>query len=75
MFLTEEQLKEQDAIDAEIERKRREAPMPLRFFTAADEGGGNLEVVSETLFGNEGKKCKRKGDNGANGRKKRKADR
>lgn len=54
MFLTDEKIEEQNAADAERERKRREAPMPLRFFTAADDMGGgecSLELVSKSIFG------------------------
>mmetsp|Transcript_50499 Transcript_50499/g.107567 ORF Transcript_50499/g.107567 Transcript_50499/m.107567 type:complete len:377 (-) Transcript_50499:107-1237(-) len=54
MFLTEEKIQEQNAADAERERKLREAPMPLRFFTAAEDLGGGecgLEIVSKSIFG------------------------
>ena len=54
MFLTEEKIQEQNAADAECERKLREAPMPLRFFTAAEDLGGgecSLEIVSKSIFG------------------------
>lgn len=54
MFLTEEKIQEQNAADAERERKLREAPMPLRFFTAAEDLGGGqsgLEIVSNSIFG------------------------
>ncbi len=54
MFLTEDKIKEQNAIDEEKERLERNAPMPLRFFTAADEIGGGergLKKVSDALFG------------------------
>lgn len=54
MFLTEEKIQEQNAANAERERKRREAPMPLRFFTAAEDLGGGqsgLEIVSNSIFG------------------------
>ena len=55
MFLTEENIKEQNEADAERERELRDAPMPLRFFTAAqDLGGGEcaMEMVSKSIFGN-----------------------
>jgi len=54
MFLTEEKIQEQNAADAEAERKLREAPMPLRFFTAAEELGGGesgLQMLSNLIFG------------------------
>lgn len=54
MFLTEDKIKEQNAIDEEKERLDRNAPMPLRFFTAAEENGGGergLKKVSDALFG------------------------
>jgi len=54
MFLTEEKIKEQNAIDEEQERRAREAPMPLRFFTAAadiDGGERGLKKVTDALFG------------------------
>jgi len=54
MFLTEEKIQEQNAADAERERKLREAPMPLRFFTAAEDLGGGesgLQMVSNSIFG------------------------
>lgn len=54
MFLTDEKIQEQNAADAESERKLREAPMPLRFFTAAEDMGGGvsgLEMVSKSIFG------------------------
>ncbi len=54
MFLTEDKIKEQNAIDEENERLERNAPMPLRFFTAAEEIGGGergLKKVSDALFG------------------------
>ncbi len=54
MFLTEDKIKEQNAIDEEKERLERNAPMPLRFFTAAEEIGGGergLKKVSDALFG------------------------
>jgi len=54
MFLTEEKIQEQNAADAEAERKMREAPMPLRFFTAAEDLGGGesgLQMVSNSIFG------------------------
>jgi hypothetical protein len=54
MFLTEDEIKEQNAINEEQERRAREAPMPLRIFTAAEEIGGGelgLEKVSNALFG------------------------
>jgi len=59
MFLTEDKIKEQNAIDEEKERRAREAPMPLRFFTAAEENGGGeggLKKVSDALFGTSTKK-------------------
>lgn len=55
MFLTDEKIQEQNDADAELERQRREAPMPLRFFTAAEDLGGGecgLEMVSKSIFGN-----------------------
>ena len=54
MLLTDAKIKEQNASDAEYERLRRDAPMPLRFFTAADDMGGGqcgLEMVSKSIFG------------------------
>lgn len=54
MFLTDEKIQEQNVADAESERKLREAPMPLRFFTAAEDMGGGvngLEMVSKSIFG------------------------
>jgi hypothetical protein len=54
MFLTESKMKQQDREREEAEKKRREAPMPLRFFTAAKDlggGEGNLEAVSQSIFG------------------------
>lgn len=54
MFLTDDKIKAQNAADAERERLRRDAPMPLRFFTAADAIGGGqsgLEMVSKAIFG------------------------
>eukprot|EP00984_Skeletonema_dohrnii_P020549 scaffold10033_cov116-Skeletonema_dohrnii-CCMP3373.AAC.1 len=59
MFLTEDKIEEQNAIDEEKERRAREAPMPLRFFTAAEEiggGEGGLKKVSDALFGTSTKK-------------------
>jgi hypothetical protein len=50
MFLTEDKIKEQNAINEEQERRDRDAPTPLRFFTAADAiggGEGGLRKVSE----------------------------
>lgn len=43
MFLTEDKLKEQNAINEELERKAEEEPMPRRLFTQ--------EEVGDTLFG------------------------
>lgn len=54
IFLTEDKIKEQNAADEERERKLREAPMPLRFFSAAEDLGGGergLEMVSQSIFG------------------------
>ena len=54
MFLTESKMKQQDKEREEAEKKRREAPMPLRFFTAAKDlggGEGNLQAVSQSIFG------------------------
>lgn len=58
MFLTEDEIKEQSAISEEKERRAAEAPMPVRFFTAADEiggGEGGLKKVSDALFGTNAK--------------------
>jgi hypothetical protein len=54
MFLSEDKLKEQDAIHAKKERESQQAPMPLRFFSSGEEG--NLEMMGQSLFG--GKKRK-----------------
>lgn len=54
MFLTDDEIKEQNAINEEKERRAAQAPMPVRFFTAADEiggGEGGLKKVSDALFG------------------------
>jgi hypothetical protein len=54
MFLTDDKIKLQNAAEAERERLRRDAPMPLRFFTAAEAMGGGhigLEMVSKSIFG------------------------
>lgn len=54
MFLSDEKIQEQNAADVERERKQREAPMPMRFFTAAEDMGGGergLEIVSNSIFG------------------------
>ena len=54
MFLSEDEIKEQNAINEEKERRAAQAPMPVRFFTAADEiggGEGGLKKVSDALFG------------------------
>lgn len=50
MFLSEDEIKEQNALNEEKERRAAEAPMPVRFFTAAD-GEGGLKKVSDALFG------------------------
>eukprot|EP00970_Alexandrium_tamarense_P005196 scaffold845_cov199-Alexandrium_tamarense.AAC.9 len=68
MFLSEDKIKEQNKLDEERERKEREAPMPLRFFTAAEGTGGDLESVGVALFG----ESKRGGsDGGGDDRKRR----
>ncbi|KAL3785674.1 hypothetical protein HJC23_008710 [Cyclotella cryptica] len=54
MFLTEEKIKEQNRIHAKKQQESREAPMPLRFFSSAEEG--NLERMGEVLFGGEKRK-------------------
>lgn len=53
MFLTEDKLKEQNAINEELERKAQEEPMPRRLFTREEISGGEggLNIVSHTLFG------------------------
>jgi len=60
MFLTEEKLHEKDIADAEAERKRLEAPQPLRFWSTEDDGveGGvrvrspqGLANMTQTIFG------------------------
>jgi hypothetical protein len=54
IFLTDDKIKEQIAAEAKRERLRRDAPMPLRFFTAAEgmgDGQGGLEMVSKSIFG------------------------
>ncbi|KAL7480218.1 hypothetical protein ACHAW6_005915 [Cyclotella cf. meneghiniana] len=66
MFLTEEKIEEQNRIHAKKEQESREAPMPLRFFSSAEEG--NLERMGEVLFGGE----KRKSGATQGGTKKRK---
>lgn len=48
MFLSEEKMEEQNKADEERERKRREAPQPMRFFTAAEDP----EMVGKSIFGN-----------------------
>ena len=48
MFLSEKKMEEQNKDEEERERKRREAPQPLRFFTAAEDP----EMVSKSIFGN-----------------------
>jgi len=60
MFLTEEKLHEKDIADAEAERKRLEAPQPLRFWSTEDDNvdGGvrvrspqGLANMTQTIFG------------------------
>jgi hypothetical protein len=53
MFLTEDKLKEQNAINEDLERKAQEEPMPRRLFTREEISGGEggLNIVSHTLFG------------------------
>jgi len=60
MFLTEEKLHEKDIADAEAERKRLEAPQPLRFWSTEDNNvdGGvrvrspqGLANMTQTIFG------------------------
>ena len=61
MFLTEEKLHEKDIADAKAERKRLEAPQPVRFWSTEDDGvdGGvrvrspqGLANMTQTIFGN-----------------------
>ena len=66
MFLSEEKIREQEAADEEAERERRDAPQPLRFFTAAQEMGGGetgLEMVSRSIFGQEQEQQQVQNDN------------
>ncbi|KAL7551050.1 hypothetical protein ACHAWF_014332, partial [Thalassiosira exigua] len=73
MFLTDEKIKKQNKAKEEQEQKLREAPMPLRFFTAAEELGGGLsglETVSQSIFGG-GNKRSRVNDQGTQQQNKR----
>jgi len=87
MFLTDDKIKVQNAAEAERERLRRDAPMPLRFFTAADAIGGGqsgLEMVSKSIFGgvldrqnlqnNNNSKNENNGDGHHQGEKRRQQD-
>ena len=87
MFLTDDKIKVQNAAEAERERLRRDAPMPLRFFTAAEAMGdvqSGLEMVCKSLFGgvlerqqlqnNNNSKNENNGDGHHQGEKRRQQD-
>jgi hypothetical protein len=67
MFLSEDKLKEQDLKHKKKERENQKAPMPLRFFSSADDG--NLELMGQSIFG---KKRKGEKSGGSDGQKKKK---
>ena len=87
MFLTDDKIKVQNAAEAERERLRRDAPMPLRFFTAAEAMGdvqSGLEMVCKSVFGgvlerqqlqnNNNSKNENNGDGHHQGEKRRQQD-
>ena len=59
MFLTQDKIKEQDRIHEKKEQASRQEPMPLRFFSSAEDG--NLESVGRSLFGEKKRKGGSKG--------------